>query len=87
MHAVRKVGCFFFFLCLIKKISTLKSTVLLEYLCLYTALRHPQMFQQSHIHHVDVILEANTYKNECVLGARKGDVCFFDCSAADAMLT
>lgn len=81
-------GRFRFFFSLIKKISTLKSTVLLEYLCLYTTLRHPQMFQQSHIHHVDVvILEANTYKNECVLGARKGDVCFFDCSAADAMLT
>lgn len=78
-YACRSEGCwgFFFLLCLIKKISTLKSTVLLEYLCLYTARRHPQMFQQSHIHHVDVvIIEANTYKNECPWRQKRGRVLF-----------
>lgn len=61
--------------------------MLLEYLGLYTAFQHPQTFQQSHIHHVDVvILEANGYKNERP-SRQKRERVLFHCSAADATLT
>lgn len=64
MSTVRMPFGIFFPCFMKKKKSTVISTVLLEYLGLYTVFQHPQMFQQSHIHHVDVvIIEANGYKN------------------------